>query len=273
VAASLHRRLPERAAYALTRWKNVLLAMFFYTLARRRPALMKKLILGGVRRELGPDYDVAAHFAPRYDPWDERLCLVPDADLFAALRSGRASVVTDQIESFTETGLRLRSGAQLDADLVVTATGLNLELLSGVELVVDGRPVPLSGTMAYKGMMYSDVPNLASAFGYTNASWTLKCELVAEYVCRLLNHMERHGYTVCTPRRDPGVSEEPVLDFTSGYVQRALPTLPRQGSRAPWRLHQNYVRDLLALRYGAVEDGTMTFGVARRPDAGAASGG
>ena len=262
VADSMRRRLPERAAYALARWKNVLLGMFFYTLARRRPALMRKMILGGVQRQLGADFDVATHFSPRYNPWDERLCLVPDADLFKAIRSGKASVVTDHIESFTETGVQLRSGAHLDADLIVTATGLSLRLLSGVELVVDGRPVPLSSTMAYKGMMYSDVPNLASAFGYTNASWTLKCELTDEYVCRLLNHMERHGYTVCTPRRDPSVSEEPVLDFTSGYVQRALDVLPRQGSRKPWRLNQNYVRDLVTLRYGALEDGTMKFGVA-----------
>ncbi len=264
IAGWLRRWLPEGAAYRLTRWKNVLLGMLIYGLSRRRPAFMRRLFLYGVRRELGPSYDVATHFTPRYEPWDERLCFVPDADLFAAIRSGKASVVTDHVERFTETGLRLRSGAHLDADVIVTATGLDLKLLSGLSLVVDGRPVVLAETMAYKGMMYSDVPNMASAFGYTNASWTLKCDLTAEYVCRLLNHMDRHGYAVCTARRDPTVREEPVLDFTSGYVQRALATLPRQGSRTPWRLHQNYVRDLLALRYGTVDDGTMAFGVAER---------
>jgi cation diffusion facilitator CzcD-associated flavoprotein CzcO len=185
---------------------------------------------------------------------------VPDSDLFRAIRDGRASVVTDHIESFTETGLRLKSGAHLDADIIVTATGLVLKLMSGLRLVVDGEPVEMSKTLAYKGMMYSDVPNLASALGYTNASWTLKCDLTAEYVCRLLNHMERRGYASCTPRvNDPEVKEEPIIDFTSGYVQRALHTLPRQGSKTPWKLHQNYVKDLSMLRYGRVEDGVMEF--------------
>jgi monooxygenase len=259
VANWLRRRLPDRAAYALTRWKNVLLQMFFYNLARKRPEFFKRMVAKGVRRQLGEAYD-ARHFTPRYNPWDQRLCLVPDSDLFRAIRGGRASVVTDHIETFTETGLELKSGEQLDADIVVTATGLVLKLMSGLQLVVDGAPVDLSKTMAYKGMMYSDVPNLASALGYTNASWTLKCDLTAEYVCRLLKHMDRHGYAQCTPRVNGlEITDEPILDFTSGYVVRALHTLPRQGSKTPWRLHQNYVKDLSMLRYGRVDDGTMEF--------------
>jgi len=276
VANWLRRRLPARAAYALARWKNVLLGMFFYNLARKWPQVMKRLISKGVRRQLGEGYDLK-HFTPQYNPWDQRLCLVPDADLFDAIREGRASVVTDRIETFTETGLQLKSGERLDADVIVTATGLVLKIMSGLQLVVDGVPVELSKTMAYKGMMYSDVPNLASAFGYTNASWTLKCDLTAEYVCRLLNHMDRYGYARCTPRmHDSEVSEEPILDFTSGYVQRALHTLPRQGSKTPWRLHQNYVKDLLMLRYGRVDDETMEFKAApgaRRAVEGAAEHG
>jgi cation diffusion facilitator CzcD-associated flavoprotein CzcO len=260
VGNALRRVLPGGAAYAATRWKNVLRSMFYYTLARRRPALMKRLLRQEVQRALGQDYPVDTHFAPRYAPWDERLCIVPDGDLFRALRAGRASIVTDEIETFTEHGVRLRSGEELDADVVVTATGLRLQLLGGIPLVVDGAVVDLARTMAYKGMMYSDVPNLASAFGYTNASWTLKCDLVAQHVCRLLNHMRRHGHVQCTPRqRDPSMAAEPVIDFTSGYVQRALPALPRQGTRAPWRLHQNYVRDLLSLRHGRVDDAAMEF--------------
>ena len=273
IANWLRRRLPARAAYALTRWKNVLLGMFFYNLARKRPDVFKGMLAKGVRRQLGEAYDLK-HFTPQYNPWDQRLCLVPNSDLFRAIRKGRASVVTDHIDTFTETGLHLKSGERLDADIVVTATGLVLKLMSGLQLVVDGAVVDLSKTMAYKGMMYSDVPNLASAFGYTNASWTLKCDLTAEYVCRLLKHMDRHGYAQCIPRvNDPEVTEEPILDFTSGYVQRALHTLPRQGSKTPWRLHQNYVKDLSMLRYGRVNDGTMEFKAApsaRRAVAGEA---
>ncbi|HYY98950.1 MAG TPA: NAD(P)/FAD-dependent oxidoreductase [Pyrinomonadaceae bacterium] len=269
VANWLRRRLPARTAYALARWKNVLVGMFFYNLARARPDLFKRMIAKGNRRQLGPEYDLR-HFTPQYNPWDQRLCLAPDADIFRAIRAGRASVVTDHIETFTQTGLLLKSGGRLDADIVVTATGLVLKLMSGLRLFVDGEPVDLPKTMAYKGMMYSDVPNLASALGYTNASWTLKCDLTAEYVCRLLKHMDRRGYARCTPRvNDLEVEEEPILDFTSGYVLRALHTLPRQGSKTPWRLHQNYVKDLSMLRYGRVDDGVMEFGAA--PRAGAVS--
>src|SRR5215213_8810085 len=258
IANRLRSLLPARAAYVITRWKNVLLGMFFYSLARKRPSVMKRLIAKGVKKELGEES--LKDFTPSYNPWDQRLCLVPDSDLFRALREGKASIVTDQIETFTETGLQLKSGEQLEADIIVTATGLVLKLMAGLQLEVDGAPVDLSKTLAYKGMMYSDVPNAASAFGYTNASWTLKCDLTAEYVCRLLKYMDKHGFTSCTPRiTDPTVESQPVLDFTSGYVQRALETLPQQGSKTPWRLHQNYVKDLGMLRYGSVDDGTMEF--------------
>ncbi len=260
VLANLLRRfLPDRTAYALTRWKNVLAGTFFYNLARKRPKVFKWMVTRGVRRQLGKKYD-SKHFTPPYNPWDQRLCLVPDADLFRAMNEGRVSVVTDHIETFTEDGVLLKSGEHLDADIVVTATGLVLKLFSGMQLVVDGAPVELPRTLVYKGMMFSDVPNFAYAIGYTNASWTLKCDLTAEYVCRLLNHMDQHGYDVCTPRvRDRYIEEEPVIDFNSGYVLRGLDSLPRQGSKTPWRLHQNYVKDLRMMRYGRVEDGTMEF--------------
>jgi cation diffusion facilitator CzcD-associated flavoprotein CzcO len=260
IANWLRRRLPARAAYGATRWKNVLLGMYFYRLARRRPQRVARLLLAGVRRALGPGYDVATHFTPRYKPWDQRLCLVPNGDLFAALRSGSASVVTDHVERFTESGIRLLSGAHLEADLVVTATGLDMRLLGGVALTVDGMRVDPAKTLSYKGMMFSGVPNLASCFGYTNASWTLKCDLTCAYVCRLLKHMDRHGHRQCTPRRDESVNEEPWIDFSSGYVQRAADRLPKQGAKAPWRLHQNYALDLLALRFGRLDDGVMAFG-------------
>jgi monooxygenase len=261
IATWLHRQLPATLAHDLARWKNVLVSMVFYHFARLSPDLTKRMILRAVQRQLGPDYDTGTHFTPRYNPWDQRLCLVPDADFFKAIRSGKASVVTDHIDAFTETGLRLRSGERLDADILVTATGLKVTLMGGMQIVVDGASVDLSKTLFYKGMMYSDVPNLASAIGYTNASWTLKCELTAEYVCRLLNHMAVHGYAWCVPRRqDASVIEEPALRLTSGYVQRASQILPKQGSKSPWKLHQNYVLDLAVLRFGSVDDGTMAFG-------------
>jgi cation diffusion facilitator CzcD-associated flavoprotein CzcO len=259
IANFLRRLFPVRFAYAITRWKNVLLGTFFYNLSRKRPSVMKRLIAKGVKKELGKDFDTK-HFTPSYNPWDQRLCLVPDSDLFRAIRDGRASIVTDEIETFTETGLKLKSGEHLEADLIVTATGLVLKLMANLQLIVDGAPVDLSKTLAYKGMMYSDVPNAASAFGYTNASWTLKCDLTAEYVCRLLKFMDENDYAQCTPRvNDESIEAEPVLDFTSGYVQRAIDTLPRQGSKTPWRTHQNYVKDVAMLRFGRLDDGAMEF--------------
>jgi cation diffusion facilitator CzcD-associated flavoprotein CzcO len=259
-ATRMRRRLPLKLAYAVTRWRNVLLGLYFYRMCKRQPEKVKALLLGGVRRMLGPDYDIGTHFTPRYNPWDQRLCLVPDADFFRAIRRGAVSVVTDQIETFTETGLKLTSGADLDADMIVTATGLVLVPLGGVTLAVDGRAVEPSQTFLYKGMMYSDVPNLASVFGYTNASWTLKADLVSEYVCRLLNLMDRKGYRICRPRNgDPTLAEEPWVNFSSGYIQRALKHQPKQGSKRPWKLYQNYALDLLSLRFGALRDRAMVF--------------
>ncbi len=269
LANRLRRYLPAKLAYGLIRWRNVMLQGYFFKMARRKPEQFKQRVIGLVRHHLGPGYDVATHFTPRYNPWDQRLCLVPDSDLFRALNAGRASVVTDQIESFTPTGIRLCSGAALEADIIVTATGLKLQILGGMEIAVDGTRVDLSKVMIYKGMMYSGVPNIATAFGYTNASWTLKCDLTSDYVCRLLNYMDRHGYAKCRPVRDETVAEEPFLDFTSGYVRRALDRLPRQGSKAPWKLYQNYARDLLALRFGRLDDGTMEFSRLDQPKAAA----
>jgi cation diffusion facilitator CzcD-associated flavoprotein CzcO len=212
-----------------------------------------------VKKEL-PDVDVEKHFNPRYDPWDQRLCLVPDNDLFEAVRAGTASVVTDTIETFTEKGLKLRSGDELEADLIVTATGLKLQFAGAVKLTVDGQPVDVSKTMNYKGSMFSDVPNMVCVFGYTNASWTLKADLVAEFVCRILKHMQATGTRVCTPRKlDPELREEPFVDFSSGYVTRALAELPKQGSKFPWRLYQNYALDVAMFRLGKIDDGSLVF--------------
>ena len=252
----LRARLPAKLAYSLVRWRNVLFGMFFFNMARKRPAKVKDRLIGMVRDELGPDYDIDRHFTPKYNPWDQRLCLVPDSDLFGVLRSGKASVVTDTIDHFTPSGIALSSGETLEADVVVTATGLELQLLSDVAFSVDGAPVDLSKTFNYKGMMFSDVPNMASSFGYTNASWTLKADLTCAYVCRLLNTMKTRGLRQATPRvGDTMLVPAPFLDFSSGYVTRAMEKFPKQGSKAPWRVHQNYARDLLALRYGSVDDG------------------
>jgi monooxygenase len=260
IANSLRRFLPARLAYAIVRWKNVLLTLLVFQLSRRRPELVKKLIRKGVSAQLGADYDVETHFTPRYNPWDQRMCLVPDGDLFKAIREGRATVVTDTVETFTEKGLKLGSGTELEADLVVTATGLNLVAFGGMQIVVDGQRVDLSKTLSYKGMMLSGVPNLAAALGYTNASWTLKCDLTCEYLCRLLNFMDEHGYRQCTPRNsDPSVIPQPFIDFSSGYVLRAIDKFPKQGSKAPWRLYQNYALDIVTLRFGSLQDDGMVF--------------
>jgi cation diffusion facilitator CzcD-associated flavoprotein CzcO len=269
LAELVRRVLPPKAAYPVVRWKNVLVTTLFFGLSRRFPRFMKKLILKGVERRLPEGYDIDTHFTPHYNPWDQRVCLVPDDDLFEAIRSGNASVVTDSIETFTEKGVKLASGKELEADVVVTATGLNLLMLGGMTIAVDGREVDLSDSVGYKGMMLCGVPNLALALGYTNASWTLKCDLCAEHVCRLLNHMDERGLRQCTPRAPgPSVSTEPFLDLKSGYVLRSIEHLPKQGSRAPWRLHQNYARDIALLRYGSLEDEAMEFsnaGTVARP--------
>ena len=265
VADFLRRRLPAKTAYSIVRWKNVLRTMASVQLSRRRPAAMKALLRKGLERELPRGYDIDRHFKPTYDPWDQRLCLVPDGDLFAALRAGNASVVTDHIETFTERGIELSCGEELQADLIVTATGLNLLALGGMEIAVDGREVEIPQTMTYKGMMLSDVPNLAIALGYTNASWTLKCDLTCEYVCRLLNHMAAHGQQMCVAHHDPTIPELPFIDFSSGYILRAVDKFPKQGAQAPWRLYQNYALDILSLKRGGLEDGVLQFSRAGSP--------
>lgn len=259
IANWLRRRLPGRLAYRIARLKNMALGMYFYSTMRKNPGKAKQQIIAMVSKALGPDYDVATHFTPSYNPWDQRLCLVPDSDLFRAIRDGRASVVTGHIEGFTETGLRLQSGQEIEADVIVMATGLKLNLLGDVKLGVDGKEIDLSKTLSYKGMMYSEVPNLASVVGYTMASWTLKADLTCEYVCRLLNHMKRHGFAAATPRRDASVTEEPMFNLTSGYIMRSKDMLPKQGSTRPWKMHKNYAMDAMALRYGRIADGAMEF--------------
>lgn len=256
----LHRHLPFRLAAWLARWRLILRQMYYFALARSKPQATRSLILQGIRQALGPEYDIERHFAPRYKPWDQRLCLAPEGDLFEAIKAGKVSVVTERIDRFVETGIRLESGEELPAEIIVTATGLQMKLMHGVEILVDGAPVELGDTRSYMGMMYSGIPNLASAFGYTNASWTLKAELICEYVCRLLNHMERRGYDQCRPRLDAAEPEtEAFVDFSSGYVQRALESLPKQGARRPWKAYQNYLKDLLVMRFGRLHDGVMEF--------------
>ena len=262
LARGLRRFLPPRIVYPVVRWKNVFLTMLSFQLSRRRPRVMKAILRRGAERQLPPGYPVDPHFRPTYNPWDQRLCLVPDGDLFEAICSERASIVTDRIETFTENGIRLVSGDELEADLIVTATGLNMVPMGGLDMTVDGEPVHLPDHLTYKGLMLDDVPNMAFTVGYTNASWTLKCELSCEYVCRLLNHMDEHGYAVAVPRREPDVEPEPLIDFTSGYVQRAIHTFPKQGTRRPWRLYQNYALDRAMLKLGDVDD-SMEFSSVR----------
>ena len=260
MANTLRKWLPAMLAYNIVRARNVLGGMYFFNLARKKPEQVKAGIIKMVQDELGPDYDVATHFTPTYNPWDQRLCLVPDADMFRQIKAGRASVVTDQIETFTATGIRLKSGQELKADIIVSATGLVLEVWNGIEVSVDGTRIDPGQTLGYKGMMYDGVPNLASTFGYTNASWTLKCDLTCEFVCRVLNHMKKTGQRQVMPVNDTGdVASAPWLDFSSGYVQRAMEKWPKQGTRVPWKLDQNYAKDLMNLRYARLDDGVLRF--------------
>jgi len=260
----LRKWLPGQLAYDVVRFRNIALQRIFYNAAINNPQKTREAMLKMVRDELGPDFDVETHFTPTYDPWTQRVCLVPDADLFKALKAGTASVVTDHIDRFTETGIRLKSGKVLEADIIVTATGLEMQALSGVAVTVDGASIDFGKCFSYKGMMYSDVPNMASVFGYVNASWTLRADLTSEYVCRLLNHMRRTGTTECRPvNTDPDLKAKPFLEFGAGYVTRAMERMPKQGDRAPWTVPQNYVRDLMSLRYDKVTDGVMSFRKAR----------
>jgi cation diffusion facilitator CzcD-associated flavoprotein CzcO len=268
-ANRLRRLLGDRLSYGVIRTRNVLMQQAFFQLARRRPELMKKLIRKGLMKELPADYEIETHFNPAYNPWDQRLCLIPDADLFAAIRDGKVELVTDHVEQIVPQGIALRSKRTLESDVIVAATGLKLKLLADVRFSVDGVDRRLSGAMTYKGMMFGGVPNLSYSFGYTNASWTLKADLSSFYLCRLLNHLKRTGQTTAVAEPQDDVTPIDFLDFTSGYVQRAKAILPVQGDRAPWKLHQNYALDLAALKYGRLKDGVLRFGgrVERAPPA------
>ncbi len=264
IADKLNRHLPEKAAYTAIRWKNVVRQAAVYGACQKWPRRMRKMFMGLAQRQLPEGYDVRKHFGPHYSPWDQRLCLVPNGDLFRAIRHGKAEVVTDTIERFTATGIRLNSGAELPADIIVTATGLNLQLFGGATTSIDGQPLDLSKTMAYKGMMLSGIPNMVYTIGYTNASWTLKADLVSEFACRLLNYMDdNHLDTVVADEPAADVEDRPFMEFTPGYVLRSLDELPKQGSRTPWRLNQNYLRDIHLIRRGKIADEGLRF--AKKP--------
>ena len=275
LANTMRKYLPERVAYDLTRRKNTRLQELLYHRTRTAPDKVKALLLKLVRRELGEEYDVDTHFTPSYDPWDQRLCLVPDSDFFKAIRSGAAEVVTDHIDTFTETGIALASGRELPADVIVTATGLELVTLGEVDFVVDGEPVDFADTWTYKGLAYPDVPNLVSSFGYVNASWTLRADLTCDYVARLLNHLRDSGTDIATPRLRPSDADMParpwIDDFSAGYIQRMIPFLPKQGDRDPWVNTQRYSDDKVLIAKAPIDDGVMTFTSARPPDAVAGS--
>jgi cation diffusion facilitator CzcD-associated flavoprotein CzcO len=263
IANFLRKILPEKWAYAITRWKNINFQQWMYGQTRKRPETVKRVLLGRVRKELGADYDVDKHFTPPYNPWDQRLCLVPNSDLFEALRSGKASVATDTIDTFTEHGILLESGQELEADIIVTATGLDLLVLGGVEFSVDGEPVDFSKSITYKGLMMSGVPNLVSTFGYVNASWTLRADLIAEWFCRLVNHMDASGSLQCTPTLRDEERDMPlrpyIMNFSSGYIQRVLADLPKQGDRPPWANPQDYLKDRRMFHKGPIDDGALVF--------------
>lgn len=255
----LLRLLSPQVGYRFARVRNVTLQLLLYKLSQAYPRTVRRLLLNHVRKQLGEDFDLR-HFTPKYNPWDERLCVVPDGDLFRVLRSGKAEVVTDHIDCFTEKGIRLKSGEEIEADIIVTATGLSLKALGGIELRVDGKPFNLAGALAYKALMFENLPNLAMLFGYPNMSWTMKVDISCDYLMRLFNFMEREDYAICVPRnRDAAIEPTPFFALQSGYVKRAEHLLPKQGSRAPWRLYNNYWRDWLALRYSRVDDGVLEF--------------
>ncbi|ALI25857.1 monooxygenase, flavin-binding family [Mycolicibacterium fortuitum] len=266
IADVVRKALPERRAHAILRWKNMYLNRAVWRLSQRFPDVARSIIRYVNARRLPPGYPVDEHFNPRYNPWDQRLCVVPDGDLFAAISNGTASVVTDTIETFTSTGILLTSGKHLEADLVVTATGLNLQAFGGVELTVDGQPIEYNETVAFKGMMLTGVPNFALSIGYTNSSWTLKVGLLCEHFARLVSHMDAHGYDTCAPAAPPNVETRPLLDFEAGYVLRALDRLPKQGPGFPWLTSRDYLADVKLLRHGPVADPNLRFATkARRP--------
>jgi cation diffusion facilitator CzcD-associated flavoprotein CzcO len=260
IAQLLRRVLPARLSGPAIRWFKAVTTQGMYALSRRRPKLVKRLLRLSTKAQLPRGYDIDTHFTPTYNPWDQRVCVVPNGDLFKAIKAGTASVVTDHIDSFTETGLLLQSGTALDADIVITATGLELLFIGGIEMSVDGEIVDLPSKLTYKGMMLEGVPNFALAVGYTNASWTLKCDLTCDYVTRLLNHMHDAELRQCTPvNRDASVTPSPLLGLTSGYVTRSADRFPKQGSKFPWQVHQSYLRDYRALKMSGIEDDAMVF--------------
>ncbi len=259
-SARLQGVLPASWIYRIVRWKHVLLQIWVFNLSRKRPQVVKKFLLDQVRKELGDEYDVKTHFTPTYNPWDQRLCAVPEGDMFAAIRSKRAEVVTDHIDHFSRTGIHLKSGRDLEADIIVLATGLNLKFIGGMKLTVDGEDMDPSKSYVYRGMMLADVPNLVQVFGYTNASWTLKSDLTGRFVCRLLNYMRKSGKAIAVPRAPAGgIEAEPMLDFSSGYILRAIDRFPKQGKRLPWRVYQNYIVDFLNLRLRPLRDKVLQF--------------
>jgi cation diffusion facilitator CzcD-associated flavoprotein CzcO len=259
LAKKLRKWLPESWTFRLTRWKKVLFQIYVYKLSRKRPDDLRRFMLGQVRQALGPDYDIKTHFTPPYNPWDQRLCAVPDGDMFKAIKQGRAEVITDHIERFNKTGIALKSGAQLDADIVILATGLNLQFAGGIEYSINNEKVDYTKHFIYRGMMFSDVPNMAFTVGYTNSSWTLKTDLTSNYVCRLLKKMARGGFTSVTPRMKGSVEEIPLLDFDAGYVLRAREQFPKQGNRLPWKNYQDYIRDFIGLRLRSLRDQELEF--------------
>lgn len=265
MAQRLYRWLPDKLASNLIRWRNILFGMYFFRICRKKPEQVKQYLLQSVREQLPEGFDVEKHFTPSYNPWDQRLCLVRDGDLFQAITWGKASMVTDHIDRFTETGIRLKSGDEIEADVVVIATGLDMQLMSDIELTVDGETVDPADTLSYKGMMFSNLPNLATCFGYTNASWTLKCDLTCKYVCKLLNYMKAEGYSRCVPRpASDEAATEPFIDFSSGYVQRGVARFPKQGKHKPWKVFQNYMLDKISLDFSSVDDGVMEFSAPNR---------
>jgi len=259
IAQFFGRVFPPKLAHGLARWKSILYQIYSFGLARWKPDTVKGEILKMAEEELPDDFDVNTHLNPDYNPWDQRLCLIPDSDLFQAISSGKVSVMTDHIDTFVEDGICLQSEQKLDADIIITATGLKVKLAGGMQLAVDGEPIALGEKVSYKGFMISDLPNAANTVGYSNASWTLKAELIAEYVCRLINYMDKHGYGQVTPRLNTDIDDDPIIPLNSGYITRALPHIPKQGTEKPWRVYQNYIKDMLNTRFSRLDDGAMEF--------------
>jgi cation diffusion facilitator CzcD-associated flavoprotein CzcO len=257
---ALNKIFPVKFTYFVIRWKNILRTIIGFYLSRKYPERIKERLINLVREELGQDFDVEKHFTPSYKPWDQRMCLVPDGDLFSAIKDNRANVVTDTIDTFTPTGILLNSGNEIEADIVISATGIELNALNDINVSVDGVKVEANRKLSYKGMMLSGVPNLAISFGYVNSSWTLRADLTCEYVCRLINTMDKEGCAACSPEEDlNALVEDDYIDFTSGYVQRALDRLPKQGKKSPWRNYQNYLLDIFYVRLFSIKDSTLRF--------------